>query len=177
MAMPPNSSSTPTSFGTPVHTQSLTTGYLGTKHLTQDQSFGVMSEEMAPFFLGPMPPQDFLSTFLPSSQLSSFQLGMFKPPAQPSNEIMKYHTFVSASLGCLSGLKSIHRSILFNLTSRHCTSAIHHTLQIRPLPTTILPSCLTAQFMTKHAKVSSTPILPSVTYISNSKAKWRTTPS
>jgi hypothetical protein len=68
------------------------------KHLTQDQIFGVMSEEMAPFFLGPMPPQDFLSAFLPSSQLSSFQLGMFITLAQPLTEIMKYQIFVSASL-------------------------------------------------------------------------------
>jgi hypothetical protein len=64
----------------------------------QDQIFDVMSEEMAPFFLGPMPPQDFLSAFLPSSQLSSFQLGMFITLAQPLTEIMKYQIFVSASL-------------------------------------------------------------------------------
>ncbi len=38
-----------------------------------------MSQEMAPFFLGPMPPQEFLSTFLLSTQPQalSFKADMF----------------------------------------------------------------------------------------------------
>jgi hypothetical protein len=61
MTTPPNSDNVPVPFGTPVHTHSWTTGYLETRYLMQDQIFGVMSYEMAAFFLGLMPSQEFLS--------------------------------------------------------------------------------------------------------------------
>jgi hypothetical protein len=95
MVTPPNSSNARVPFGTPVHTRSSTTGYLGIKHLTRNQIYDVMSEEMAPFFLGPMPPEEFLSTFLPSLQPSSFQAHMFDTLASPSSEASKYAIFVS----------------------------------------------------------------------------------
>jgi hypothetical protein len=53
-----------------------------------------MSDEMAPFFLGPMPPQDFLSAFLPSSQPSSFKAGMFDTLASSPTETAMYRIFV-----------------------------------------------------------------------------------
>ncbi|KAI9431449.1 hypothetical protein BJY52DRAFT_1232129, partial [Lactarius psammicola] len=52
-----------------------------------------MSDEMAPFFLGPMPPQEFLSFFLPGSQPSSFQAGMFDALANFRTEVSVYKTF------------------------------------------------------------------------------------
>ena len=105
MITPPNSGTGPISFGTPVHTRSSTTGYLrGTKHLTQDQIYNIMSEEMAPFFLGPMPPRDFISTFLPSSRPSLFQPGMFDALANSHTEVPMYKIFVS---------NCIHLSALF----------------------------------------------------------------
>ena len=76
--------------------RSSTTGYLDSKHLTRDQIYDVMSEEMAPFFLGPMPPQEFLSAFLPSLQPSSFQAGMFDTLAGLRNEGSMYKRFVSS---------------------------------------------------------------------------------
>jgi len=118
MVTPPNSSNAPVPFGTPVHTRSSTTGYLGTKCPTRDKIFDVMSEEMAAFFLGPMPPRQFLSTFLPSSHPSSFQPGMFDALTQPSTETAKYQVFVSncVPLRSLSGLK---RSPQINIIQPH----------------------------------------------------------
>ena len=179
MVTPPNSSNAPVPFGTPVHTRSSTTGYLGTKCPTRDKIFDVMSEEMATFFLGPMPPRQFLSTFLPSSHPSSFQPGMFDALTQPSTETAKYQVFVSncVPLRSLSGLKRSPRLILFNHTSRHCLLSIHHTLQTRPRPATMFPLRLIAPFTTKRIEASHTLIPPSATSISNSKTKRRKTPS
>ncbi|KAI9442014.1 hypothetical protein BJY52DRAFT_1229263 [Lactarius psammicola] len=92
MITPPRSSALVPS-GTPIHTRSSTTGFLDALHLTRDQVFGVMSDEMAPFFLGPMPPQEFLSFFLPGSQPSSFQAGMFDALANFRTEVSVYKTF------------------------------------------------------------------------------------
>ncbi len=73
------------------------TGYLGSKYLSQDQIFHVMSQEMAPFFLGPMPPQEFLSTFLSSTQPQalSFEANMFDTLADIQSKTAMYKAFVS----------------------------------------------------------------------------------
>ena len=95
MVTPPNSGNV-LSYGTPVHTCSSTPEYLDTKHLVWGQIHAVMLEEMAPFFLGPMPPQGFLSTFLLSLQPSSFQVSMFDSLASlHTSETLKYEIFVS----------------------------------------------------------------------------------
>ncbi|KAH9159380.1 hypothetical protein EDB89DRAFT_1916283 [Lactarius sanguifluus] len=92
---PPNSN-TSIAYGTPVHTRSSTTGYLSASYLSRDQIFRIMSREMAPFFLGPMPPQEFISTFLPGSQPSGFKFehGMFDPLVELRSETLMYRTFI-----------------------------------------------------------------------------------
>ncbi|KAH9025840.1 hypothetical protein EDB85DRAFT_2149458 [Lactarius pseudohatsudake] len=95
---PPNSNNVPTgiSLGTPVHTRSSTTGFLNTKYLMRDEIYNAMSHEMSPFFLGPMPPQLFLSTFLPSSKAPSFKfkVGMFDALASLRTEALMYKVFI-----------------------------------------------------------------------------------
>lgn len=95
MVTPPSSRNEPVQSGTPVHTRSSTTGCLNPKGLPRDRILETMSNEMAAFFLGPMPPQEFLSTFLPSSQPSSFQAGMFNALANLRGEHSMYNIFVS----------------------------------------------------------------------------------
>ncbi|KAH9165209.1 hypothetical protein EDB89DRAFT_1911545 [Lactarius sanguifluus] len=92
---PPNSN-TSIAYGTPVHTRSSTTGYLSASYLSRDQIFHIMSQEMAPFFLGPMAPQEFISTFLPGSQPSGFKFehGMFDPLVELRSETLMYRTFI-----------------------------------------------------------------------------------
>ncbi len=132
MVTPPNSNNTPVPFGTPVHTRSSTTGYLGSKYLSRDQIFRVMSQEMAPFFLGPMPPQEFLSTFLSSTQprASSFKADMFDTLADVRSETAMYQAFVSnwtsqSILGTEKGPLDRYRSTSpqDNLYSRNITLA------------------------------------------------------
>ena len=86
MITPPSSNAPPPA-GTPVHSRSSTTGFLGGM---RDQIINIMSEEMEPFFLGPMPPQQFLSDFLPSDQPSRFSEDVFT-----NTNVAKYETFVS----------------------------------------------------------------------------------
>ncbi|KAH9008067.1 hypothetical protein EDB84DRAFT_1572373 [Lactarius hengduanensis] len=102
---PPGSSNALLPFGTPVHTRSSTTRYFDAKHLSRDQIVRVMSLEMAPFFLGPMPPGEFLSTFLPSSQPSGFQPGMFDTLANLRTEPSMYKKFINV---VQPYLKTIH---------------------------------------------------------------------
>ncbi|KAI9430286.1 hypothetical protein H4582DRAFT_2087211 [Lactarius indigo] len=56
-----------------------------------------MSQEMAPFFVGPMPPQEFLSTFLSGSRswASSFEAGMFDALANSQSETSMYRAFIN----------------------------------------------------------------------------------
>ncbi|KAI9441144.1 hypothetical protein BJY52DRAFT_1195097 [Lactarius psammicola] len=105
MLTPSSSSTGPVCFGTPVHTHTSTTRFFDTKHLSRDEIICVMSLEMAPFFLGPMPPQDFLSTFLPSLQPSSFQVGMFDTLTNHRTETLMYKAFIGV---VQPHLKTIH---------------------------------------------------------------------
>jgi len=50
---------------TPVHTHSRTTDRHILKYENRNAALLRLSNEMAPYFVGPMPPQDFLATFLP----------------------------------------------------------------------------------------------------------------
>jgi hypothetical protein len=54
-----------------------------------------MSEEMSPYFLGAMPPKDFLSAFLPSSKSSRFKRGIFDDLVSQKPETKMYNRFVS----------------------------------------------------------------------------------
>jgi hypothetical protein len=53
-----------------------------------------MSDKMALFFLGPIPPQEFLSAFLLSSQPSRFKAGMLDTFASSPTEAAMYRIFV-----------------------------------------------------------------------------------
>ena len=126
-----------------------------------------------------MPPQDFLSTFLPSSQLSSFRPGMFEPLTQPSNEIMKYHTFVSASLRHFSGLKT---SPQINIIQPHLKTLYVSNTSLSPdkaitnYHVSFAPDCTVYDQACKSVLHTNSAI-SDIQYILNSKAKWRTTPS
>jgi hypothetical protein len=92
---PPRSANSLLAPGTPIHTRSSTTGCLNKEHLTRDKIFQALSAEIAPFFLGPMPPTEFLSTFLPSSEPSSSVSGIFDELGNTADEAQMYPIFVS----------------------------------------------------------------------------------
>ena len=55
-----------------------------------------LQTEMSHFFIGPMPPQDFLDVFLPLPSASvSFSRGMFSDMIRCSKEVNMYDKFVS----------------------------------------------------------------------------------
>ena len=98
--MPPTSS-VPLS-GTPVHTCSATTDRFLPKYEDREATFRRLSIEMSPFFVGPMPPQDFLDFFLPSTSCSpseavtNFHPGIFGALVQSTSEAEMYGNFVSS---------------------------------------------------------------------------------
>jgi hypothetical protein len=80
---------------TPVHTRTTTTDRFGLKFENRGSVFERLSQEMAPYFVGPMPPQDFLDSFLPNSPLnSSIESGVFTGLTQAASEADMYTTFV-----------------------------------------------------------------------------------
>jgi hypothetical protein len=65
----------------------------------QDSTFDLLSNEMGPFFVGPMPPEDFLDEFLLLSSdvlkdLPCFEKGMFSDMIELSQESEQYDAFV-----------------------------------------------------------------------------------
>ncbi|KAH9031579.1 hypothetical protein EDB83DRAFT_2319184 [Lactarius deliciosus] len=84
--------------GTPVHTHSSTTDHFAPKYEDRDTTLRQLSDEMSSFFVGPMPPQDFLDTFLPSTSLNPsvlpFERGMFSPSNEMALEPEMYDKFV-----------------------------------------------------------------------------------
>jgi hypothetical protein len=94
----PPSNVPPLPKSTPIHTQSNTThkdGVYGLKPEGREHIFGQLSTKMNPFFVGPMPPHDFLEEFLPLSQLEPpFSEGMFSSMIGVSKETDMYNQFV-----------------------------------------------------------------------------------
>src|SRR5258708_26737876 len=83
--------------GTPIHTRSVTTGGVNAKHETRSMALSRLANEMGPFFVGPMPAQDFLDCFLPhphpsvGSSVPSFTQGMFREFIQLSEPEVKWY--------------------------------------------------------------------------------------
>ena len=103
----PGPSNSPTSdpkrpVTTPINTGSRTLYRFGDslKNLTCNEIYSMLAGEMLPYFIGPMPVADFLSNFLPLSELSlpntlpSFTKGMFESVLTQSNEAGMYAPFV-----------------------------------------------------------------------------------
>ncbi len=86
--------------GTPVHTHSSTTDRFSPKYEDRDIIFGRLSDEMASFFVGPMPPQEFLDNFLPSTSLDHsnlvFEWGIFSGIKEMALEANMHNKFVSS---------------------------------------------------------------------------------
>ena len=86
--------------GTSVHTCSSTTDRFSPKYEDRDIIFGQLSDEMALFFVGPMPPQEFLDNFLPSTSLDHsnlvFKWGIFSSIKEMASEADMHNKFVSS---------------------------------------------------------------------------------
>jgi hypothetical protein len=96
---PPPSSPLPLP-GTPVHTRSTTTDQFLPRYENRETTFQRLSTEMSSYFVGPMPPQEFLDTFLPVTSscpsVPRFKLGMFSNLSESSFEANMYQSFVSS---------------------------------------------------------------------------------
>ena len=83
---------------TPIHTRTATTDRFDPKFQDRDFVFQRLSEEMAPYFVGPMPPKVFLDHFLPDASpnqpIDIFKAGMFSGLMQASSEAEMHATFV-----------------------------------------------------------------------------------
>ena len=98
---------------TPVHTRSRTTDQHILKYEDRIAAHRRLSNEMSPYFVGPMPPQEFLATFLPPDPPSGskrskplcnaspesprpppFKKEMFSALAKASRESEMYQKFV-----------------------------------------------------------------------------------
>ena len=94
--------------GTPVHTRSTTTDRFLPKYEDRDAMFRRLSNEMSPYFVGPVPPQEFLDAFLPVTSslpsVSRFERGMFSDLTEPASEAGMYQTFVSSESLALAAL-------------------------------------------------------------------------
>ena len=82
-----------------IHRRSTTTDQFdGGKFLTRDVAFPLLSKEMAPYFVGPMPPKDFLNYILPKDlsnpSSSILQLKMFAGLMEVASEANMYTAFV-----------------------------------------------------------------------------------
>jgi hypothetical protein len=86
--------------GTPVHTRSATTDRFLPKYEDRDATFRRLSKEMSSYFVGPVPPQDFLDAFLPLTSshhsVPSFEKGMFSALVDSASEAEMYSHFVGS---------------------------------------------------------------------------------
>jgi hypothetical protein len=130
-----------------------------------------------PIISWPHAPSGLSLGFLPSSQLSSFQPGMFITLAQPLTEIMKYQIFVSASLSEVLGLK---RSPQINIIQPHlktlyvCNRSHSPDKAITHYHISFAPDCTVYDQVRENVLHANSAI--SNIYI-NSKAKRRRMPS
>jgi hypothetical protein len=90
---------------TPISTRTRTTDCHSFKFEDRTNTYRRLCNEMSPYFLGPMPPQLFLDTFFPPSDLlctaspespraSCFKKGMFSALVNQSRELQMYNAFV-----------------------------------------------------------------------------------
>ena len=118
---PPPSSPLPPQ-GTPVHTRSTTTDRFLPKYETREHTFRRLSAEMSPYFVGPVPPQDFLDSFLPVTTpchtVLPFKQGMFSTLSEATSEASMYKTFVGSE-----SLTPAHTIDFFFLRSK----LLHHS--------------------------------------------------
>jgi hypothetical protein len=84
MSQTPPSKPSPLPHSTPIHTHSSTTGKYNPKYEGRDATSKRIANEMTHFFVGPMPPQDFLNQFL-------------SPPLYTSNHVFKMEMFSGLS--------------------------------------------------------------------------------
>jgi len=79
------------SASTPIHSRYHTTERYGISSFSRGHIHTVLAVNVAPYILGPMPPDAFLDRFLPSRSISipegtpSFQAGMFTSLLPPAN--------------------------------------------------------------------------------------------
>jgi hypothetical protein len=107
---PPPDSSSLQPPGTPVHTRSTITGGSETKTKYENRSMTLsrLTDEMSPFFVGPITAQEFLDSFLPppptGSSVPLFKKGMFNSVTQTlhEQEVKWYSVFVSSDSCCPS---------------------------------------------------------------------------
>jgi len=75
----PHKTLSPLLQSTPIHTLSNTTSTYSQNHEMRDEYHTRLSNEMSPYFIGPMPAEEFLDRFMPqpSGPLDSFEKGKF----------------------------------------------------------------------------------------------------
>ena len=66
MTIPPPDSSSLLSTGTSIHYHSTTTDSIDPKFETRDMTVSHLAHEMGPFFVGLIPPLEFLNSFMPA---------------------------------------------------------------------------------------------------------------
>ena len=75
-----------------------TTDRFDTKFEGRDDIYMRLSQEMAPYFVGPIPPKKFLDHFLPEApsncSSSHFEPGMFSQMSAAASEVEMYYPFV-----------------------------------------------------------------------------------
>ncbi|KAF8264750.1 hypothetical protein EI94DRAFT_1703017 [Lactarius quietus] len=103
----PPSNAVPLSASTPIHTRSTTTDRYDPKYEARDDIFQRLSDEMDSFFVGPVPLQEFLDDFLPStlpnSSAPTFKPGMFSTSSGiPEGEM--YTKFITTPLSSIQYL-------------------------------------------------------------------------
>jgi hypothetical protein len=81
---------------TPVHTRSATTGRFNDTFEDRSLVFQRLSQEMALYFVGPVPPQDFMKSFfpLPNSCSNTPKSGVFAGLTRAASEADMYDIFV-----------------------------------------------------------------------------------
>jgi hypothetical protein len=96
----PPSNAAPLPAGTPVHTHSATIDQYN--YEDGEATFQQLSDEMKSFFVSPVPPQEFLDHFLPSTSPDSsgpaFKAGMFTNLSGTTSEAEMYTKCVSSNL-------------------------------------------------------------------------------
>jgi hypothetical protein len=108
--MPPSPSTPPSTTtllpaSTPFRTCNATSNSFDPKYEGRETLYGHLSNEMSPYFVGPMPPQEFLDSFLPLStpdtsaeSVPTFKVGMFSSLTKLTSEADMYDRFVSSNL-------------------------------------------------------------------------------
>ena len=102
----PPSTTAPLPGSTPFRTWNATSSAFDPKYEGRETLYGRLSNEMNPYFVGPMPPQEFLGSFLPpytldasvESGVPNFKAGMFSALTKSTSEAEMYERLVSSNL-------------------------------------------------------------------------------